>query len=274
MSSFRTVRDNLDSEDVDVHFHSSLGEGNFREVVDGTYIGGNRNQQRAACKAFKPEYSYFEDEYYEHDSNIADKAIEFAEEWNGFCQVGYEIMITKGEVQYHMGKKWLIEPFINYYTKFTSNGGWISGNPNAEAMEAFSHFTYKRSGGQLIVTDLQGRFRTDHPRNRGKSKQRYELTDLAICSRRRLYGPTDLGEKGILSFFSNHECNGFCHMDEHWPKPKREQTRQYFPMTEGTSILASHEASKLQASTPYVFTGNGVLESVLEEDEDYDSDFM
>ena len=50
----------------------------------------------------------------------------------------------------------------------------------------------------MIVCDLQGRYR--HNR-RVNSKSRFELTDPAICSRRRTYGHTDLGEKGIESFF-------------------------------------------------------------------------
>ena len=47
----------------------------------------------------------------------------------------------------------------------------------------------------------QGRYRNQY------RKCRFELTDPAICSRARDYGPTDLGEKGIQSFFKTHVCN-------------------------------------------------------------------
>ena len=87
------------------------------------------------------------------------------------CPAGREIMITKGAVlSASDGTKYLVEPYIRDYTKFTSNGGWINDNdPDAEAMEAFSHFTYHRSGGSMIVCDLQGRHKWDY-RNRNKYK--------------------------------------------------------------------------------------------------------
>ena len=46
-----------------------------------------------------------------------------------------------------------MEPLIRNFTKFTSNNGWISGDEgwHGEAMEDFTHYTYHRSGGYLIV---------------------------------------------------------------------------------------------------------------------------
>jgi len=145
---------------------------------------------------------------------VVDKAIELALQWNEMCEHGKEIMITRGDVMDIGNHRDMVEPLIRYFTKFTSNNGWIADNEGWQglAMEAFTHFTYHRSGGQLIVCDLQGRYRYD--------RCRFELTDVAICSRTRRYGPTDLGEKGIDTFFANHTCNHFCHYNgKHCPLP-------------------------------------------------------
>ena len=100
-------------------------------------------------------------------------------------------------------------------------------------------------------------------------KNRYELTDPAICSRRRLYGPTDLGEKGMETFFSNHCCNEYCNHDgKRWARPRNPQ--QWLPLTEGTSMLSSSMTSKLELRSAAKFKLN--FDDFIEEDSDYDSD--
>ena len=95
---------------------------------------------------------------------------------------------------------------------------------------------------------------------------RFELTDVAICSKSRLYGPTDLGEKGIDTFFSNHVCNKFC--GSNWKKPRA--PRQWFELTSGTSMLSASLTEKLalkdRGKTKFVLN----CDSILEEDGDYD----
>uniref|UniRef100_A0A7R9WJI9 Alpha-type protein kinase domain-containing protein n=1 Tax=Pseudictyota dubia TaxID=2749911 RepID=A0A7R9WJI9_9STRA len=205
MSYSSAARTNLTSDRVRLHRNEVVGVGAFRTAYAGTYIGGNRNQQEAVCKCFKHNFRVLENEFFGHDFRVADKAIEYAEDWNGICEVGKEILVTRGDVHTIGGTKYLVEPLIRYFTKFTSNNGWIADEDDEGwsvlAMEAFSHYTYHRSGGSLIVCDIQGRYRHN---SYNRSKCRFELTDPAICSRRRTYGPTDLGEKGIDSFFENH----------------------------------------------------------------------
>lgn len=262
------ARTNLTSDRVRLHRSSVVGEGAFRMAYSGTYIGGNRNQQEAVCKKFKSKYHVLESEFFAADFQIADKAIQYAEDWNDMCDYGKEIMVTRGDVHRIGGEQYLVEPLIRYFTKFTSNNGWIADEDDVGwavlAMEAFSHYTYHRSGGSLIVCDLQGRYR--HNRyNRGKC--RFELTDPAICSRSRSYGPTDLGEKGIDSFFDNHVCNEFCNHDGRWQKPR--YTQQWFPMSTGTSMVPSSLAHTLnmQYRTTFREGMNGILEE--DSDEDY-----
>jgi hypothetical protein len=263
MSNSSAARTNLSSLDVTIS-NKKLGEGIFRVCLEGTYRGGNRNGQEAACKRFKPQFRGMETEFFAADFQIADKAIEFAEQWNDFCEYGKEILISRGYIhKSNSGIPYLVEPVIRYYTKYTSNSGWIADNSEQGAleMEAFSHFTYHASGGSLLVCDLQGRYRFNRY---NRSKCRFELADPAICSRSRKYGPTDLGEKGIHSFFSNHVCNRFC--EGHWTRPR--YARQWFPQTRGTSMLSSRISQKLNVRNPATFRLG--MNNIMEDDSSSD----
>jgi hypothetical protein len=148
------ARTNLTSQEVEIHLGSVAGLGAFRIAYHGTYRGGNRNQQEAVCKSFKAKYRLLEDEYFAYDFKVADRAINYAHEWNAFCPHSKEILITRGDVKSIEGSAYMVEPLIRFFTKFTSNNGWIADPPrgsvtaeDVDVMEAFSHFTYHRSGG-------------------------------------------------------------------------------------------------------------------------------
>jgi hypothetical protein len=267
MSTTQATRTNLTSKQVSIDTSYILGQGQFRIAFGGTYIGGNRNQQEAVCKRFKPVYVGMEQEFFNTDFKVADKASELALDWNQFCELGKEIMITKGDVMVIGIYRYLVEPLIRYFEKFTSNSGWIADlGWESQAMEAFSHYTYHRSGGQLLVCDLQGRYRYNRY---SKAKSRFELTDVAICSRQRRYGPTDLGEKGIETFFANHVCNRYCHRnDEQWARPR--SPRHWFQSTSQTSMLRSTANNLLRTNNPARFTST--LDVVYDYHDDSDSD--
>ena len=260
------ARTNLTSHDVRIS-NRQLGEGAFRVCLEGTFLGGNRNLQEAACKRFKPQFRQLATEFFAVDFQIIDQTIEYAEYWNEICPVGKEIMVNRGTIHHSKsGIAYLVEPLIRYFTKFTANSGWIADTDNnwqVRAMAAFSHYTYHRSGGEMIVCDLQGRYRFNRY---AKSKSRFELTDPAICSRRRNYGPTDLGEKGIDSFFANHECNEFC--ESHWKRPHG--CRQWFPRTSGTSMMSSQMSHKLLLTNRATFRSS--FDGITEEGEESDDD--
>lgn len=268
MPTTSAARTNLTSNSVQIS-DVKLGEGSFRVCYRGTYVGGNRNQQEAACKHFKPQFRRLEDEYFADDFRIADKVIQYAEEWNRFCLERREITVSRGSVHSSSRAKYLIEPYIRDFQKFTSNSGWISHSQKWDvlALEAFSHYTYHRSGGMLLVCDMQGRYRKDKFGREAKNKSRFELSDPAICSRKRLYGPTDLGEKGIDSFFRNHACNQFCHVNgQRWQRPKN--PRNWFQNCSATSMFSSRMDAQLCLASRATFSlGVG---NIMEEDEDGD----
>ena len=216
-SNSSAARTNLTSNAVRVHENRCVGEGTFRVAFSGTFQGGTRNQQEAVCKKFKSPYRVLESEFFASDFKVADRAIQYAEDWNNMCHPGVEILVTMGSEHVFGKERYLVEPFIRDFQKFTSNNGWIADADEVgwegEVAEAYCHYTYHRSGGQMIVCELQGRYKYNRY---NPKKSRLQLTDPAVCSRRRNYGPTDLGDKGIDSFFANHECNQFCHVDGVW----------------------------------------------------------
>lgn len=66
--------------------------------------------------------------------------------------------------------------------------------------QAFSHWSYNYTYGELLICDLQGVL--------GKN---FVLTDPAINSwKRGVHGDTDLGVKGQTEFFKTHKCNPVC----------------------------------------------------------------
>lgn len=266
MSHSSAARTNLSSQEVRIS-NRKLGEGTFRVCHEGTYIGGNRNGQEAACKRFKPRWRSMEMEYFAKDFKIADTAIRYAEGWNRTCEHDEKVLITKGHIIIsNSGIPYLAEPVIRDFKRFTSNSGWIeeSGDWTTELMEAFSHYTYHSSGGRHLVCDLQGRYRDNRRFRNGKS--RFELTDVAICSRARSFGPTDLGEKGIESFFANHTCNSFC--QHWWDEPDKQ--RRWFPRSRCTSMLSSRDSHKLKSRNRTLFQ-LGNLGNIVEAEEDSSS---
>ncbi|RUP44965.1 kinase-like domain-containing protein [Jimgerdemannia flammicorona] len=92
-----------------------------------------------------------------------------------------------------------VEPYIEGdYVKHNNNAGW--SNELMATAQAYSHFTWQKSGNKLIVVDLQG--------------VAYIMTDPVIHSVNppHSFGSTDFGREGVDSFFSTHRCNYVCDM--------------------------------------------------------------
>jgi len=82
------------------------------------------------------------------------------------------------------------------YMKYNSNSGFVDQNTRCTP-QAFSHFTFERSGHQLIVVDIQGVGDL--------------WTDPQIHTADGLeYGDGNLGTKGMALFFHSHVCNTIC----------------------------------------------------------------
>ncbi|KAF2358394.1 MHCK/EF2 kinase [Trinorchestia longiramus] len=90
-----------------------------------------------------------------------------------------------------------VEHFIEgSYVKYNSNSGYVCSKMRMTP-HAFSHFTFERSGHELIVVDVQG------------VGDLY--TDPQIHTAHGTdYGDGNLGTRGMALFFHSHACNSIC----------------------------------------------------------------
>ncbi|CAL1279106.1 unnamed protein product [Larinioides sclopetarius] len=162
----------------------------------------NRQNWRSASNYVAKRYMedvdrnvYFEDVKLQIDAKL------WGEEYNRhnppkkvdiFQMSVIEFINRPGKPLYH------IEHFIEGdYIKYNSNSGFISCEKMRLTPQAFSHFTFERSGHELIVVDIQG------------VGDLY--TDPQIHTASGMgYGDGNLGTRGMALFFYSHICNDIC----------------------------------------------------------------
>lgn len=97
------------------------------------------------------------------------------------------------------------------FVKFNNNGGSVNKEDHkhhCDLAQAFSHFTFDQSYGELLVVDIQG-----VPSVQSDGKTVLHLTDPQVHSRHNnfpSFGEGDLKEAGIRKSFATHRCSRIC----------------------------------------------------------------
>ncbi|KAG0605400.1 hypothetical protein M758_9G056100 [Ceratodon purpureus] len=117
-----------------------------------------------------------------------------------FTQVSIIAVGSGSKTKYYNMERYLQGKWIRY----TNNLNYVNTEEYAATLHAFSHWTYDRSKGLLMVTDLQGVKDKDNtfwlcdPAVHCKDVLRYERTR------------TNFGEPGMKRFIQSHHCNNIC----------------------------------------------------------------
>jgi hypothetical protein len=233
--------------------------GSFRDCCFGRFTGGARTNQVAVAKWFRPAFRHMEESFFRTDSAATQKALELLSQFNnaGVTRTLVRLNVPEDGWTHPLGWPAIVEPYIEHFEKFNSNSGWVSRDRHelVDVLQALSHYSYHVSGGQFLLCDLQG----------GIYRDGVVLTDPVVCSRTRRFGPPDLGDAGMSTFFARHRCGRFC--ARAWSRPRNRNV--YFPETSGTSM--EHSGGHYAHRRPMSYAADYVI--VEEEEEDDDDDY-
>ncbi|EGT51003.1 CBN-EFK-1 protein [Caenorhabditis brenneri] len=199
---YSAIRKQWTEDIVDVRIHpDSFARGAMRECyrlkkcsVHGAHKDWSSNYvaKRYICQVDRRVL--FDDVRLQMDAKL------WAEEFNRYnppkkidivqmCVI--ELIDVKGSPLYHL------EHFIEgKYIKYNSNSGFVS-NAARLTPQAFSHFTFERSGHQMMVVDIQGV---------GDLYTDPQIHTVVGTD----YGDGNLGTRGMALFFHSHQCNDIC----------------------------------------------------------------
>ena len=130
------------------------------------------------------------------------------------------------------GDYFMLEEYLDgNFAKWSNNLGYVNESDYSNTLDAFSHWSYIKTGGYLTVSDLQGLRKTSGAEKEGK----FILTDPAISCVERQFTSTDLGEFGITKYFEKHMCNSHCRdlkLPRHVSQPKEDRV----PLSKDTKL--------------------------------------
>ncbi|XP_033636051.1 eukaryotic elongation factor 2 kinase-like [Asterias rubens] len=215
-----------------------FAQGAARRAYRGKYCAGPKEGQLCVVKLYKEEWcSHLNELAWKADTRASEKAQEMAVAFNRDRPTSKPIKfvipdITNVDTSSGFNLLWFIPIASNVkgklagtaessaemvpkgasiaieeylrgeFTKFNSNSSYVNHDVGAYGPGAFSHYTYHKSRGTLLISDIQWIRQADG----------YHFTDPAVQSVEGVssYGATDLGVFGIIKFFQNHHCNDLC----------------------------------------------------------------
>mmetsp|Transcript_16166 Transcript_16166/g.26648 ORF Transcript_16166/g.26648 Transcript_16166/m.26648 type:complete len:391 (+) Transcript_16166:186-1358(+) len=98
------------------------------------------------------------------------------------------------------------------FAKHNNNFGWCNNDVSRNTPQAFSHFTYHYTKGELIVVDIQGvgDYYTDPQIHRVRVSGGVANDRDHPPHHLRGRGSGDKGQAGVDEFFRTHVCNPIC----------------------------------------------------------------
>lgn len=110
-------------------------------------------------------------------------------------------VITGPQSPFESGSYVLVEAYLEgEFIRWNNNWDYVN-EEDKSSLQAFSHFTFEKTNGKLLICDIQG----------VKDKNQYVLTDPAIHSDTQgKYGGNDFGPEGMEAFFTTHSCENYC----------------------------------------------------------------
>ena len=164
---------------------ASFAEGVSRRAYRAMYWKpAHKYGRKAVVKEYKDEYAWTQGDW-DIAVEIYKKTEELAAQFNRTSGTNYPIRVVDRSVQKvvessddstpKLGEWVLVEDYLEGdYQKFISNSGWVKPQcmTTYKSIPAFAHWSWVHTGGQLMVSDLQGVRYSD----------KYMLTDPCILS--------------------------------------------------------------------------------------------
>ncbi len=228
---------------------ASFAEGASRRAYRAMrWKPASKYRQKAVVKDYKAAYAWAQGDW-DTAISIYEKTKELAGKFNTVSGANRPIRIVDYDVQKvisrsddgrpKLGEFVLVEDYLEGdFQKFTSNTGWVKPQcmTTYTPMPTFAHWTWVHTGGQLMVTDLQGVRYDDE----------YVLTDPCILSVDRNYGATDLALIGVALFFLTHQCTDICRsLDIARKRPQYVQTHVPASNQISTSYMSKEDYEKI-----------------------------
>ncbi len=197
----------IEPPQVDICF--KIAQNPFTEGTEShIYYGYDiRNRRKIILKQHKQMGREFNTlESYMKKLQVQSESSVYAHQFNCDKSKGQstEIVFLPVDVVHSNGNEFYLwePPISGKMEKFSTNSGIVRSSPHNDLLQAFSHYTWVKSGKTLLVCDLEGVVHGNC----------ITLTDPAIHSYgpAGIYGHTDVGYSGIQRFFSTHVCEGTC----------------------------------------------------------------
>jgi len=206
-------------------------KGGMRLVFGLTTLDEGSQTKWVAKRQFKDERKNASSSYEDHEAFAKSSAVAafYAEMFQAevehlnlrpkvdfkFSEVGvYNKQGDADEESFHFcGEKYLSGNWV----KLNNNDGYVNDHEfgaHCPIAQAFSHFTFDRSNGELMVVDLQGV--CEERRQDGETLLTFKLTDPQVhCAKTAQheqwnFGRGDFHADGMSTFFQNHRPGKWC----------------------------------------------------------------